>query len=65
MDCDCKRNLEETDNIYTTDTDIKYKVFICVNCKRYYINRLNVVWYEVKPVNGVFELCEDLDNMIL
>ena len=37
--CNCLNYLIETANKMTTNTGITYKVFICENCKKYYIKR--------------------------
>jgi hypothetical protein len=34
-------NMVKTENIMVTTTNIKYRVFICEGCKRYYIKRFN------------------------
>lgn len=45
--CHCEDYLSVTDNIIVSDTGIKYHVYICKECKRYYIKRL--CWlFEVK-----------------
>jgi hypothetical protein len=58
-DCSCSRNwIKRTDNWFTTDTNISYNVYICENCKRYYVKRLGhfievafdhdkLKWYQV------------------
>lgn len=38
---DCKRYLSETVNKMVTKSGITYKVFICVDCKKYYIKRFD------------------------
>lgn len=41
MDCRCELNwIKKTDNKMTTDTGITYSIYICEDCKRYYIQRL-------------------------
>ena len=37
--CHCENYLSKTDNVIVSDTAIKYHVYICQECKRYYIKR--------------------------
>ena len=44
--CNCK-HLIKTENKMVTKTGITYIVFICENCKKYYVKRFNF-FYEVQ-----------------
>jgi uncharacterized protein with PIN domain len=46
MNCNCERNLVKTENRIKGLMDIEHPVYICENCKRYYVKG-NFQWYEV------------------
>ena len=44
----CINYLEETANKYISQSNKIYPIYICANCKRYYIKVLDIALYEVE-----------------
>ena len=47
----CINYLEETANKYLSQNQKTYPIFICVNCKRYYIKLQDIALFEVEYTN--------------
>lgn len=47
----CINYLEETVNKIESNNSQTYSIFICANCKRYYIKLQDVVLFEVEYTN--------------